>query len=153
MSLEIHRPRNVTLRQLFNLCLMAAFSAYFLYAYQTSGWTYDIVCGTLFAVWSLIILWHILTKRVRFKETPDGFESIRVFRNVKLRWDQLVAQADPAVESRIIFLVYRDTPDGKDRYLGISKKVLGEDQIAAVIRLIHAKRPDLAVFADGKVQP
>lgn len=153
MSLRIYRTRKATMRQILNLCVMLAVSGYFLYQYQSSGWTYDVVCGVIFGIWGLYVLWHVVTRKVRFQETVDGFEAVKAFGTARLHWDQLIAHADPALESRIIFLVYRDTPDGKDRYLALSKRILGEEESADVIALINTKRPDLALFADGKVQP
>lgn len=153
MALEIHRPRKRTYRMIFNVVLMLCVSAYFLYSYQSSGWTYDIVCGILFLVWGCYILLNLFARRVVFRETADGFEGWNVVRKFRVTWDQLTAMADPDETSHIIFFAYRTSPEGKERYIGMSRRALGDEGADQIIALVKNKRPKIPAFAGGQVQP
>jgi len=149
--LIIKRPGPVLFRQIFNLVAMAGVSAYLLISYQTSGWTYDIVAGTLFAVWACYIVWHILSRPITFEEVADGFRVHRWFRLQHFKWADLVAKADMDDTSRIVFVVVRQPGDAKDTYVGISRRMLA-DQFGDVVALINDKRPDLPIFAQGEIR-
>lgn len=149
--LIVKRPGGVLLRQVVNLVVMVGVSAYLLYSYQSSGWTYDITAGIIFAVWACYILWHILSRPISFKEVADGFCVHRWFRWQHFKWADLVAKAEMDDTSRIVFVVARQPGDAKDTYVGISRRVLGE-QFGDVIALINDKRPDLPIFAQGEIQ-
>jgi len=149
--LVVPRPSHRTVRLALNFCLMAGVSFYFLVSYQRSGWTYDIVCGVLFAIWALYIGWAFLRRRIVFREDATGFQTHKFLRFPHYAWSDLVAIADQDAMSRILFLAAKRPDDGKEVYIGVARAALGEDGFAQVADLIKAKRPDLRRFADGKV--
>lgn len=149
--MEIYQSRKRTIRQGLNLVITALCAAYFLYSYQSSGWSYDITCGVIFSLWSLYVIWWMLKKRLLFKETSDGFVARGPFTYSTIRWDQLVAVGDRAISDRILLLVWKNEPNGKEKFLPLSKKSLEPDNLDQIFDLIMTRRPDLPAYSRGEL--
>lgn len=151
MHLELFRSREVTTRMLLNLAVVFTASIYFLYSYHSSGWTYDIVAGVIFFVWSVFILWHAFKRKLLFKTAQNGFTARAIFGSRTLEWDQLVAMGKTSISQGSLLLVWKLSPDDEERFLVLSRKLLGEENIEKIVQIIKAKRPDLPAYREGEI--
>ncbi len=93
----------------------------------------------------------MLKKRLLFKETSDGFIARGPFTYSTIKWDQLVAVGDRAISDRILLLVWKNAPKGKEKFLGLSKKSLEPENLDQIFDLIMTRRPDLPKYSRGEI--
>lgn len=150
MSLVLHRPAKRVARQAVNFVITALVSGYFLYVYQSSGWTYDIVCGVIFGLWALYVLWNMASRRTVFEETSAGFTALGPFGRHSVAWDALFAIGGGAASENILLIVYKKQTDEKERFLALSRRSCGSENIDLIAQLIAEKRPGLPAYVGGK---
>lgn len=151
--LKLYRSRKRLVHMVLNLLMYGTVTGYFLYGYQHSGSSLEVIFAGGFAVLTIWVLWNITTRKLLFEETDNGFSSFTPFGGKSLSWDQLHAMADRGPSDRVLLLVWKETPDDRERYLVISKKLFEQNGLDKIEELVRSKRPNLLGFKAGKVQP
>lgn len=104
----------------------------------------------IFGAWALYVLWHIATRRTFLQETPTGFRALGPFRYHRVAWEELFAIGDRSVSDNILLIVYKRRGEQKERFLALSRRSAGDDNIETISRLIEVRRPGLPAFVGGK---
>ena len=150
--MKLYRPKRLINVGRPATLIRLAFGAYFISKYWPEGSIYWLALGVL---WPLSLFFHLLLPfkpKLTFEETSDGFISMEGWSTTRIRWDQIVALGRGVEEHGKHLIVWRENLDGKEKFVAVTTRGVGDEGFQKVGDLIRSKRPNLPDFSGGKVQ-
>lgn len=136
------RTRRQTFLTVFSALMLTGASYLNFLEWQIAGRAlpFLVCCG--FGLWAALMWSDLLRRRTYGYLAHEGICLRGPFRDVHLRWDQLV-WAKCSADAKMVMFAYRQAENAKPRHTGFAAKAIGQDGVDAVRRAIMFHRPDL----------